>query len=82
MKKKIQLTSPEEKRMSQLDRIESLLKRNKGKRTSAMDIYLVSWSLSIATQISYIRRKNMRTIDNKLETQNNWIRYSWYKLCK
>jgi hypothetical protein len=42
MKKKIQLTSPEENRMNQLDRIESILKRNKGKRVSAMDIYLVS----------------------------------------
>jgi hypothetical protein len=68
--------------MNQLDRIESILKRNKGKYVSAMDIYLISWSLSIATQISYIRRKNMRTIENKLETQPNGIRYSWYKLCK
>jgi hypothetical protein len=42
MKKKIQLTSPEEKRMNQLDRIESILKRNKGKYVSAMDIYLIS----------------------------------------
>ena len=72
----------EDKRLSQMDRIEQILKRNKGKRVSAMDIYLVSGSLSIATQISYLRRHRLLNIDNKLEQQPSWIRWSFYKLAK
>jgi hypothetical protein len=82
MKKKIQLTSPEEKRLSQCERIYQLLKKNKklNRWTSVMDMYLVSWSLAISTKISEIRRHEMVTINNRLEKQPNWITYSSYKL--
>ena len=80
--KKIKLTEDNNKRLTQMDRIEQILKRNKWKRVSAMDIYLVSWSLSIATQISYLRRHRLMTIDNKLEQQPSWIKWSFYKLAK